>query len=70
MFEIILKNEDTLNVKLKPPAGCSKSVLISDLTDLTESFKRLIHSGTKHCHVAQRHKTVLWLCLDFFFLEK
>ncbi len=30
MFEIILKNEDTLNVKLKRPIGGSKSLLISE----------------------------------------
>ncbi len=30
MFKIILKNEDTANVKLKPPVGGSKSVLISE----------------------------------------
>ncbi len=30
MFEIILKNEDTLNVKLKSPVGGSKSLLTSE----------------------------------------
>ncbi len=91
IFKILLKWKDTLNVKLKPPAGGSKSLLTSESLwlnriiviepnhcdwteslwlnrvivtepshcDWTESFKRLIHSGTNHCHVAQRHKTVL-----------
>ncbi len=47
----------TLNVKLKSPVSGNKS-LISHC-NWTESFKRLIHSGTKHCHVVQRRKTVL-----------
>ncbi len=27
-----------------------------------------IHSGTNHSHVTQRRKTVLWLCLELFFV--
>ncbi len=37
---------------------------------ITGDFKQLIHSGTKHRHVAQRRKTALWLCLEWFLLEK
>ncbi len=44
-FEIIQK--DTLNVKLKPLVGVSKSLI---RVIAIEPFKRLIHSGTKHRH--------------------
>ncbi len=54
----INKSKDTLNVKLEPPVGVSKS-LIRESLDWTESFKRLIHSGTKHVIAqSQRRKTV------------
>ncbi len=61
IFEIIKKWKDTLNVKLIPPAGGSKPL---SRCDLTESFKRLIHSGAKHLLVAQSAVIVLGM---FFF---
>ncbi len=54
----INKSKDTLNVKLEPPAGVSKS-LIRESLRLNKSFERLIHSGTKHVIAqSQRRKTV------------
>ncbi len=69
MFEIIFKWKDTLNVKLKPPVGGSKSLLISESLPLTESFKRLIHSGTKHIFMFLRDAKQCCGCLELFFCE-
>ncbi len=60
-----------INEKLTPPVGGSKLLLISEsLQKKPNHLKRLIISGTKHHHVAQRYKTVLWLCLELFLLAK
>ncbi len=53
----INKSKDTLNVKLEPPVGVSKS-LIRESLRLNKSFKRLIQ-GMKHVIAqSQRRKTV------------
>ncbi len=49
-------------MKLKLQVGGSKSLLISELLRLNPIIQ-MVDSGTKH-NFAQRHKTVLWLCLE------
>ncbi len=49
-------------MKLMLQVGGSKSLLISELLRLNPIIQ-MVDSGTKH-NFAQRHKTVLWLCLE------
>ncbi len=63
IYEIIKKKwKGILNVKLMLQVGGSKSLLISELLRLNPIIQ-MVDSGTKH-NFAQRHKTVLWLCLE------
>ncbi len=57
-ISIIFKWKDTLNVKLKPSHW-----------DWTESFKRLIRSGTKRCHVAETWNSAVALFGIIFVVE-
>ncbi len=70
IWNYLNNKKDTLNVKLKPPVGGSKSLLKRESLRLNRIIKTVDSFRNETPSCCAETKTVLWLYLELFLLSK